>query len=245
MIRQHQGGFWSLAPGSSARAVKRSFDVVAAATGLLLCLPLLLVTALLVRLRLGRPVLFRQPRAGYRGRPFVLNKFRTMSEARDASGTLLPDSERITPLGRGLRAMSLDELPQLWNVLKGDMSLVGPRPLLLEYLPYYSTQQARRHDVRPGLTGWAQVNGRCTIGWEQKVAHDLWYVEHQSLLLDLRILARTVHKVFSARDAHADGRHRDPMHGFPRGFDRTLLQNTREPAPAETPSAAVDRSPSR
>ncbi len=175
--------------------VKRTFDFLAAAALLLvLALPLALLY-IQVRRRLGAPALFRQVRPGLGGRPFEMIKFRTMTDARDASGQLLPDSERLTPFGRWLRSTSLDELPELWNVLCGHMSLVGPRPLLMEYLPLYSAEQARRHDVRPGVTGWAQINGRNAISWDQKFALDVWYVDNQSLWLDLKILALTVLKV--------------------------------------------------
>lgn len=174
---------------------KRFFDFSATAFGLLvLALPLLLL-ALLVRTKLGSPVFFRQTRPGLHGKPFEMVKFRTMTDARDAQGELLPDSERLPPFGRFLRSSSLDELPELWNVLKGEMSLVGPRPLLMEYLPLYTPQQYRRHEVRPGVTGWAQVNGRNAISWEEKFALDVWYVENQSFWLDVKILLLTVKKV--------------------------------------------------
>lgn len=176
---------------------KRLLDIVGASLGLLVLAPLLLVVGLLVRSAIGTPVLFKQLRPGFKGRPFTLVKFRTMTQARDSDGQLLPDAQRLTRFGRFLRASSLDELPELWNVLRGDMSLVGPRPLLMEYLPLYSEQQMRRHDVPPGITGWAQINGRNALEWEEKFALDLWYVENCSLLLDLRILAGTVAKVFA------------------------------------------------
>lgn len=172
--------------------MKRAFDIVAAAALLLVLSPILLLAALAVKWRLGSPVLFRQVRPGLNGRPFEMIKFRTMTDARDPEGELLPDSVRLTPLGRLLRSTSIDELPELWNVLKGDMSLVGPRPLLMEYLPLYSPRQMRRHDVRPGLTGWAQVSGRNALSWEDKFAADVWYVDNRSFMLDLRILWRTV-----------------------------------------------------
>lgn len=175
---------------------KRFIDLVAAAVGLVIISPLLLVLALLVRARLGSPVLFRQTRPGLHARPFTILKFRTMRDVRDASGNPLPDADRLPPLGRFLRSTSLDELPELWNVLRGDMSLVGPRPLLMEYLPLYSPEQARRHEVRPGITGWAQVNGRNALGWKERFALDVEYVEHRSLALDARILALTLLKVF-------------------------------------------------
>jgi sugar transferase EpsL len=170
---------------------KRGLDLMLASLGLILVSPLLVCIALLVRLRTGRPVLFRQWRPGLRGEPFRLLKFRTMNERRDSSGELLPDAERFTPLGRALRSTSLDELPELFNVLRGEMSLVGPRPLLMEYLERYSAEQSRRHEVKPGITGWAQVNGRNALSWEQKFAFDVWYVDHLSLWLDLKILALT------------------------------------------------------
>ena len=157
--------------------------------------PLLGAIALLVRCRLGSPVLFRQQRPGLHGKPFTIYKFRTMTDARDPSGNLLPDASRLTRLGRFLRAASLDELPELWNVLKGDMRLVGPRPLLMQYLDRYTPEQTRRHEVKPGLTGWVQVNGRNAIGWEEKFRLDVWYVDHRSLWLDLRIILLTIKKV--------------------------------------------------
>lgn len=179
--------------------MKRVLDVVGAALGLALLSPLILILAWMVRRRLGSPVLFRQVRPGLQGHPFSMIKFRTMRDVVGPDGQLLPDAERMTPFGRLLRTTSLDELPELWNVLKGDMSLVGPRPLLMEYLPLYSPEQARRHEVRPGVTGWAQVNGRNAISWEDKFRLDVWYVDHQSLWLDLKILYLTVKKVL-ARD---------------------------------------------
>lgn len=175
--------------------MKRTLDVVGAVLGLALLSPLILILAWMIRRRLGSPVLFQQVRPGLQGRPFRMIKFRTMRDAVGADGQMLPDAERMTPFGRLLRATSLDELPELWNVLKGDMSLVGPRPLLMEYLPLYSLEQARRHEVRPGVTGWAQVNGRNAISWEDKFRLDVWYVDHQSLWLDLKILYLTVKKV--------------------------------------------------
>ena len=186
--------------------MKRIFDVTVAALLLLLSLPLMVVVGLAVRYALGRPVLLRQMRPGLRGRPFLFYKFRTMTEERDAArGELLPDEKRLTRFGRVLRATSLDELPQLINVLKGDMSLVGPRPLLIEYLPLYSPEQFRRHEVRPGITGWAQVNGRNAISWEQKFALDVWYVDHQSFLLDLHILALTASRILRPGDVSEPG----------------------------------------
>ena len=178
--------------------------LVAGAALVLLALPLLLL-ACLVRVRLGSPVLFRQVRPGLRGRPFMMVKFRTMTDERDADGELLPDARRLTAFGRFLRASSLDELPELWNVLRGEMSLVGPRPLLMEYLPLYSSEQARRHEVRPGITGWAQVNGRNAVSWEDRFKLDVWYVDHRTLGLDLRILWLTVRKVIVREGISAQG----------------------------------------
>ena len=175
--------------------MKRLFDIFASALALLLLVLPLLTLVLLVRRKLGHPAFFRQTRPGLHGRPFEMVKFRTMTDARGPDGTLLPDADRLTPFGRFLRASSLDELPELWNVLKGDMSLVGPRPLLMEYLPLYSPEQARRHEVRPGITGWAQVNGRNALGWDDKFKLDVWYVDHRSLWLDIKILWLTVKKV--------------------------------------------------
>jgi len=175
--------------------MKRLFDLMVAIAGLCLLWPLLLLLALLVWSKLGSPILFKQQRPGLHGKPFYIYKFRSMTDARDAEGELLPDAERLPPFGQFLRRFSLDELPQLFNVLKGDMSLIGPRALLMEYLPLYSQEQARRHEVKPGITGWAQVNGRNAISWEEKFAYDVWYVENQSFLIDLMILYKTVFKV--------------------------------------------------
>ncbi|HET6847145.1 MAG TPA: sugar transferase, partial [Anaerolineales bacterium] len=159
--------------------------------------PILLIIAVLVRIIIGAPVIFRQERPGYKGRPFRIVKFRTMSDARDVRGAPLPDSQRLTPFGGWLRSTSLDELPELYNILRGEMSFVGPRPLLMEYLPLYSPEQMRRHDVTPGLTGWAQVNGRNTLSWPERFRLDVWYVDHRSFWLDLRILFMTIWKVLS------------------------------------------------
>jgi lipopolysaccharide/colanic/teichoic acid biosynthesis glycosyltransferase len=178
-----------------AAVVKSVIDRVGAVLGLLLLWPLLAAVALLIRWNLGSPVLFRQQRPGRGGAPIEVIKFRSMRELRDAQGTLLPDEARLTRLGRFLRASSLDELPQLWNVLRGDLSLVGPRPLMFRYLPRYSKRQARRHEVMPGITGWSQVNGRNALSWDEKLELDVWYVEHWSLGLDLRILWMTVGRV--------------------------------------------------
>ena len=191
---------------------KRAFDLLVVLVAAPLWLPLLSIVALLVRLRLGSPVLFRQRRPGLGGRSFFILKFRTMVDAHGPDGRPLRDEDRLTPFGQFLRSASLDELPSLLNVLRGDMSLVGPRPLLEEYLPLYSPEQARRHDMRPGLTGWAQVNGRNAISWDQKFALDVWYVDHRSLLLDIRILLLTVVKVVRregiAQDAATPSAHR-------------------------------------
>lgn len=175
--------------------MKRAFDIICAASALLLLSPLLVLIAIMVRLRLGTPVLFRQERPGLHGKPFLMYKFRTMTDRCDQQGNLLADSERLTAFGKTLRSTSLDELPELINVLKGDMSLVGPRPLLMEYLDRYTPQQARRHEVRPGITGWAQVNGRNALSWEERFKLDVWYVDNCSMLLDFRILLKTVGKV--------------------------------------------------
>lgn len=184
---------------------KRLFDILVSAAVLLLLSPLLVVVALLIRCRLGSPVLFRQVRPGKGGAPFEMVKFRTMLDTLDEEGRPLPDSDRMTPIGTFLRATSLDELPELWNVLKGDMSLVGPRPLLMEYLPLYSKEQFRRHEVRPGVTGWAQVNGRNAISWEDKFRLDVWYVDNYSFWLDLKILYLTVKKVLAREGVTAEG----------------------------------------
>jgi lipopolysaccharide/colanic/teichoic acid biosynthesis glycosyltransferase len=175
--------------------IKAAIDRLGAAVGLLLLSPVLLLVAIAVRVLLGAPVLFRQVRPGRRGALFQVVKFRTMVDASDSQGQLLPDEQRLTPLGQFLRSSSLDELPQLWNVLRGQLSLVGPRPLMVRYLERYSSLQARRHDVMPGVTGWSQINGRNALSWEEKLELDVWYVEHWSLWLDLKILARTVIKV--------------------------------------------------
>jgi sugar transferase EpsL len=185
--------------------LKRTFDASVCATVLLALMPLLAGVGLFGNLLSGHPILFSQLRPGLHGRPFRLYKFRTMRDTRDASGQLLPDAERLTPFGRFLRATSLDELPSLWNVLKGDMSLVGPRPLLMEYLECYTPEQARRHEVRPGITGWAQVNGRNALSWEEKFKLDVWYVDNQSFWLDMKILALTVWHVLARKGISAQG----------------------------------------
>ncbi len=187
------------------RFVKRIFDTSLSAIGLVALSPLLAALGVLVVVFLGFPPFFIQTRPGLHGRPFRLYKFRTMRDTRDASGRLLPDAERLTAFGRFLRAFSLDELPSLWNVLKGDMSLVGPRPLLMEYLDRYTPEQARRHEVRPGITGWAQVNGRNALSWEEKFKLDVWYVDNRSFRLDMKILALTVWHVLARKGISAEG----------------------------------------
>lgn len=190
----------------SGGITKRIFDVVASAAALAVLLPVFLVAFPLVWMTIGRPVLYRQQRAGWRGRPFELFKFRTMTEIRDAQGHLLPDADRLTPFGRALRQVSLDELPELINVLRGEMSLVGPRPLLVSYLDRYAPWQARRHQARPGITGLAQVSGRNLLEWDERFALDVWYVDHWSMALDLKILGLTVWKVVSREGASPVGR---------------------------------------
>ena len=185
--------------------IKRTLDIVASFIGLILLSPVIAITAWQIRRKLGSPVLFRQVRPGLNGAPFEMIKFRSMRDALDSDGNPLPDSERMTPFGGFLRATSLDELPELLNVLKGEMSLVGPRPLLMEYLPLYSAEQYRRHEVRPGVTGWAQINGRNALSWKEKFALDIWYVDNQSLLLDVKIILRTVRKVVVRDGISADG----------------------------------------
>jgi lipopolysaccharide/colanic/teichoic acid biosynthesis glycosyltransferase len=185
--------------------MKRMLDILISASALLfLALPLLFI-AFLIRSKLGSPVLFRQTRPGKNGKPFKMVKFRSMTDARGRDGSLLPDAERLPPFGQLLRSTSLDELPELWNVLKGDMSLVGPRPLLMEYLPLYSAEQFRRHEVKPGITGWAQINGRNAISWDEKFKLDLWYVEQRTILLDFKILWLTVKSVIARKDISASG----------------------------------------
>ena len=185
--------------------IKRLLDIIIASIALILLSPLYAFVAYKVKKNLGSPVLFRQVRPGLHGKPFEMIKFRTMKDAVDADGNPLPDSERLTPFGKMLRSTSLDEMPELWNVIKGDMSVVGPRPLLTEYLPLYTAEQAKRHHVRPGMTGHAQVNGRNAIGWEEKFKLDTWYVENQSIWLDFKIMFKTVHKVLAKDDISAEG----------------------------------------
>ncbi len=192
--------------------MKRLLDIALSLLALLILSPVILLLSILVALKLGRPVLFRQKRPGLKGKVFEMLKFRSMRDAVDEQGNVLPDSKRLISFGKKLRSTSLDELPSLWSVLKGDMSLVGPRPLLVEYLPLYSKEQARRHDVRPGITGWAQVNGRNAISWEDKFKLDVWYVDNQSFWLDLKILLLTVKKVFFKEGVSAEGE--ATMHKF-------------------------------
>ena len=185
--------------------MKRLFDFLASLIALILLSPIIALVAWEIRKNLGSPVLFRQTRPGLNGKPFEMVKFRTMKDSLDQQGNPLPDSDRVTPFGDKLRNSSLDELPELWNVLKGEMSLVGPRPLLMQYLPLYSKEQAKRHDVRPGVTGWAQINGRNAISWEEKFALDVWYVHNRTLWLDIKILFLTAKKVFVKEGISADG----------------------------------------
>lgn len=185
------------------RCIKRLLDIVISLTALVILSPVLLVVAVLVRVKLGSPVIFHQDRPGYHERVFKLCKFRSMTDERGADGELLPDEVRLTKFGKALRATSLDELPELWNILKGDMSLIGPRPLLVKYLPLYNEFQRHRHDVKPGLTGWAQVNGRNTITWEQRFEYDVYYVNHISFMMDLKILFQTVAVVFRHSDINS------------------------------------------
>jgi len=202
--------------------IKRIFDIIASVTGMVILSPLLIVISILVAVKLGRPVFFKQKRPGLYAEPFILIKFRTMTNERAENGELLSNEKRMTGFGRFLRSTSLDELPELINVLKGDMSLVGPRPLLMDYLPYFSERQMRRHDMRPGITGWAQVNGRNAINWDKKLELDVWYVENRSLLLDIKILWLTIKKVIKR-----DGITYEGHVGMPR-FDEYVKQNLSE-----------------
>ncbi|MCP1659207.1 sugar transferase [Neisseria perflava] len=188
-----------------SKLFKRLFDIIASAVGLIILSPVFLLLIYLIRKNLGSPVFFTQERPGKDGKPFKMIKFRSMRDAVDSDGNPLPDSERLTPFGKKLRATSLDELPELWNVLKGDMSLVGPRPLLMSYLPLYNEFQYRRHEMKPGVTGWAQVNGRNAISWDEKFALDVWYIDHYSFWLDIKILFLTVKKVFVREGISAAG----------------------------------------
>lgn len=185
--------------------IKHLFDIIFSLTLIILLAPLILFIALLIWVTMGRPILFRQRRVGYQGQVFTIYKFRTMTEERDENGNLLPDEQRLTRFGRFLRETSLDELPELFNVLKGDMSLVGPRPLLVEYLPYYTPEERKRHNMRPGITGWAQVNGRNAITWDQKLALDVWYVDNWSLWLDFKIILMTIIKVIKREGISTNG----------------------------------------
>lgn len=188
-----------------SRRGKRLLDIILVISCLIIFVPVMIVVAFLVRLKLGSPVLFCQQRPGLGGQPFALRKFRTMTNVRDAQGCLLPDADRLPPFGRWLRRLSLDELPELWNVLRGEMSLVGPRPLLMQYLSRYTAEQRRRHDVPPGITGWAQVHGRNALSWEQKFALDIWYVEHQSFWIDIYILHLTIWKTLQREGISQEG----------------------------------------
>ena len=188
-----------------SKIFKRLFHIIASASGLIFLSPVFLILIYLIRKNLGEPVFFTQERPGKDGKPFKMIKFRSMRDAVDQDGNPLPDSERLTPFGKKLRATSLDELPELWNVLKGEMSLVGPRPLLMSYLPLYNEFQNRRHEMRPGVTGWAQVNGRNALSWDEKFAHDIWYIDHYSFWLDMKILFLTVKKVFIKEGISAEG----------------------------------------
>ena len=185
--------------------IKRCFDFIVALIALILLFVFLLITAIIVRIKLGSPIIFKQLRPGLHGKPFYVYKFRTMTDQRNEKGELLPDDIRLTKVGKFIRKLSLDELPQMFNVLKGDLSLVGPRPLLMEYLPLYTVEQARRHDVKPGITGWAQVNGRNAISWEDKFKLDVWYVDNHSFWLDIKILFLTVLKVFKSEGINQNG----------------------------------------
>jgi lipopolysaccharide/colanic/teichoic acid biosynthesis glycosyltransferase len=200
--------------------MKRIIDLIAAMLALVLLCPVLILTALLVRLRLGRPVLFRQTRVGRNGVPFEIVKFRTMTDQHDDAGELLPDVGRLSSFGRFLRSTSLDELPELWNVVKGEMSLVGPRPLPARYLSRYSAEESRRHQVRPGITGWAQVNGRNALDWNDRLAADVWYVDNQSLILDIRIIGRTLLSVVGREGVSAPGE--STMYELPHHEDRVV-----------------------
>jgi lipopolysaccharide/colanic/teichoic acid biosynthesis glycosyltransferase len=213
---------------SRSHVAKRVFDLVVGVFLIALLFPVMGLVALTVLVDLGRPVLLGQQRPGLYGKPFILFKFRTMRDERDAGGRLLPDARRVTALGRFLRRMSLDELPGLFNVIRGEMSLVGPRPLLMEYLDRYSARQMRRHEVKPGITGWTQLNGRNSLTWEQKFDYDLWYVEHGSLSLDALILVRTVWKVLTGEGVTPPGREDvTEFRGSPRGRDRKAQQGER------------------
>ena len=218
--------------------IKIVLDRSLAFCGLVIASPLILTVFVIIRLSMGRPALFRQLRPGRNAKPFTLFKFRTMSERRDGSGKLMTDAERLTPVGRVLRATSVDELPQLWNLLRGEISLVGPRPLLMSYLPRYSPKEARRHEVLPGITGWAQVNGRNTLSWEEKFELDIWYLEHWSLWLDLRILAETVRCVLLRRGISRDGHATMPEFT---GSDEMLHRTGSMPEESTSTLVAIER----
>jgi len=190
---------------NASRPMKRLFDIITSFVALVILSPIVALVAWKIKRNLGSPVFFKQLRPGLKGEPFEMIKFRTMKDAVDSNGNALPDAERMTPFGNKLRSSSLDELPELWNVLKGEMSLVGPRPLLMQYLPLYSDEQRRRHEVRPGVTGWAQINGRNSLSWEEKFKLDVWYVDNRSFWLDVKILFLTVKKVFVKEGISADG----------------------------------------
>lgn len=226
--------------------LKRCIDVLAAGFGLICLCPVLAATALFVWVTMGGPVLFRQRRPGRSGQLFTVLKFRTMLDATDANGEVLPDEERLTWAGRLLRSTSLDELPQLWNVLKGDMSLVGPRPLLVEYLPRYSPEQARRHDVLPGISGWAQINGRNALSWEERFRLDVWYVEHWSLALDLKVLALTVVRVLQRQGiSFASEATLHKFMGTPQPEPHVVALRPQDVAPGVSPPSAAPASVER
>ena len=224
--------------------LKRTMDLLAATAALVLAAPILPILAAAVYLGMGRPVLFRQMRPGHRGKPFVLLKFRTMREAWGPDGRPLPDAQRMTRLGNWLRWTSLDELPQLLNVLRGEMSLVGPRPLLMQYLDRYSPEQSRRHDVKPGLTGWAQVNGRNSLSWEEKFALDVWYVDHQSLWLDARILAASLWSLLRPQDVcHGGSATMPEFLGTAAGEPGPHCPPARQPDASDIPTSPASYSP--
>ncbi len=185
--------------------LKRLIDIIGSSIGLVLASPVMMIISLIIYFTMGRPIFFKQIRPGLKGKPFVIYKFRTMLDLKDEDGNLLPDEKRLTTIGKFLRSTTLDELPEFWNVLKGDMSLVGPRPLLMEYLDRYTPEQARRHEVKPGMTGWAQINGRNAISWEEKFKLDVWYVDNWSILLDLKIIFLTILKVLKREGVSAEG----------------------------------------
>lgn len=233
-MRPDRGSARVLAVSLYRRFGKRALDLAVAVPGVIVAGPVMAGVALALRLDVGAPVLFRHRRPGLHGEPFVLLKFRTMSDARDANGELLPDDERLTKVGAAVRRLSLDELPQLLNVLKGDMSLVGPRPLLMEYLERYTSEQARRHDVKPGITGWAQVNGRNALSWDQKFAYDVEYVDELSLAMDLKILALTAAKVFRREGISAQGHATMPVFLGTQAKKRNGSAGPSVPAPGVT-----------